>query len=117
MTAPIVNIPLLRKAVEWVEAQAALPIEDREWDQMVYRTTGAQVQRSCGTVMCVAGYVADISGVEWAAPDDYMTIDGEAADTVAERLLGLPPDHRLFGGDNTVADVRRIAEGIAGERL
>ncbi len=114
--APIVNIPLLRKAVEWVEEQAALPTIDRQWYQGAYRMEGLLAGRSCDTVMCVAGYVADLSGVGWRGNSD-VTSEREYASDVAERLLGLPPGHRLFLGDNTAADVRRIAEGIAGERL
>jgi hypothetical protein len=37
----------------------------------------------------------------------------------AARELGLGPDQaaRLFNGDNSIEDVRRIAEAIAGEPL
>lgn len=83
MTTPEPNIPLLRKAVEWVETQDALPEIDREWEQEVYlsppehrafkmiRLSGLtaldpytirplvdRLAPHCGTGYCVAGHIA-----------------------------------------------------------
>lgn len=137
MTEPTVNIPLLRKAVEWAEAEAAKPLELCEWEQAEYvspkwrqelwRRTyevkddappaeewfGRLALKSpdCGTCYCVAGYVA--AGM--------YGIDEEISDVRADAMeaLGLDEDQAddLFHDDNTIQDVRRIAESIAGERL
>lgn len=129
MSAPEVNIPLLRKAIEWAEAEAAKPEALCEWAQTMWITprgdeqfdvsvevstlTTTQRGRSpeCGTCFCIAGFV-------------QFQADGIVDENVAERaaeLLGLPASgaqaHPLFAGYNTIDDVRRIAEDIAGERL
>lgn len=41
MSTPTPNIPLLRKAVEWVEEQDKLPQIDREWNQHDYVSSPA----------------------------------------------------------------------------
>ncbi len=134
MTDDGVNIPLLRKAVEWAEAEAAKPRELSEWEQNWW-SLSPQVRQErlgwaeddpeyltaeekaayakapeCGTCYCIAGYVAAVSGAEVSG---WMT-EGVAAD-----LLNLDDDQAgaLFEGGNTIEDVRRIAEEIAGERL
>lgn len=110
------NIPLLRKAVEWAEAEAAKPAADRQWYQEDYETPAEIIGRSCGTCFCIAGWVCH-------------TIDGEVSDQPGYRaadLLGIDPDKHhgtetgLFWDYNSIQDVRRIAEDIAseaGERL
>lgn len=138
MTDRQVNIPLLRKAVEWAEAEAVKPPELREWEQAFWSLTPAQRdlrienQRlsgeqpedyydnlsreayykapECGTCYCIAGYVAAIEGVK---------ASGWETAYVAEERLGLDSEDAdaLFSSTNTIADVRRIAEEIAGERL
>lgn len=123
MSEPIPNIPLLRKAVEWVEAQDALPEHERQWLQAMYvlpaEAPGTWLARlratynrpaSCGTCYCVAGKIQhDLTGSE----------NEVTARRVAMEALGLTDDQAfaLFAGGNTAADVRRIAEDIAGERL
>lgn len=127
MTETTVNIPLLRKAVEWAEAEAAKPWELCEWNQQdtirppenvlpSFRdlqagvSVSAQKAAECGTCFCVAGYVvAVIDGPAWR--DSRMKRAAEH--------LGLNDDDAwdLFAANNTIADVRRIAESIAGERL
>jgi len=118
MTEPTVNIPLLRKAVEWAEAEAAKPWELSEWNQAevavepqwLQSESGEQKADECGTCYCIAGYIAALDGVmvnrmEYAAG-----------------VLGIPRTDSmtvspLFASQNTIEDVRRIAESIAGERL
>ena len=128
MTEP--NIPLLRKAVEWVEAQAALPEIDREWMQSdwlatphdralwnfnLYGQAAEVVAAHCGAAYCVAGWIAQGVDPRYATASE---VDGVHAADVAAGALGLDGDQDvLFHGSNTAADVRRIAEEIAGERL
>lgn len=114
-----VNIPLLRKAVEWAEAEAAKPDRYCEWWQASYKLDGEDIGRECETCYCIAGYVVHLNG---GLPPDG---DYEDYDEIAANLLGIDTDHHnfgsgLFNGDNKIEDVRRIAEQIAaeaGERL
>ena len=136
---PEVNIPLLRKAVEWVEFQATLPEIDREWYQARYiappeimamnliqvalETTAHDYRQQlqvltnhCGTAYCVAGYVGQL------ASDDYKYADQVGDVHVSEFArqelgLTLEESQRLFAGENDAGAVRRIAEAIAGEAL
>ena len=129
-----VNVPLLRKAVEWAEAEAAKPPELCEWEQRLYvlptvETASADLiaefgglerlaeerqrhgrSEDCGTCYCVAGYVASLSGQEFGYHE---------ADVIAAEALGLDgyEASSLFDARNTIEDVRRIAEEIARERL
>lgn len=119
-----VNVPLLRKAVEWVEEQAALPDVDREWNQEFwYLPAGSHfAETGCGTTYCVAGYVALVSG--WKPFDFHMAEDELSKQVVdvpliARQLLGIDlfQAEELFRAYNTAADVRGVAEAIAGEAL
>jgi hypothetical protein len=130
------DVPLLRKTVEWVEEQEALT-ESREWDQGSWYAA-AYEEPWCGTVYCVAGKIALDHGwkpCHFLPEAENWVKDGEVRDIeeLASEILGLrvciaersgfaacdPDQHdqALFHGDNTAADVRRIAERIAGERL
>lgn len=128
---PTPNIPLLRKMVEWVEEQAQLT-ENREWYQAAwivvpseYSWLRDEAENWCGTAYCVAGKVALMDGWKPATFRSGMTYavtkDGEYREVkeVAAGLLGIPGhgSHPLFRGNNTAADIRRIAEEIAGEPL
>lgn len=134
-----INVPLLRKAVEWVEEQAALPAIDCHWHQAAYvqspharafgllKSVGfpaetrtvenlTKVAKHCGTAYCVAGYIGQL------LDDRYVTceqVDGVHVGDFAARQLGLDQFRadELFDGSNTAADVRRIAEKFAGEVL
>ncbi|GAA3510338.1 hypothetical protein GCM10022234_00760 [Aeromicrobium panaciterrae] len=130
---PQVNIPLLRKAVEWVEAEADKPLEICQWLQGDWinrpsdRARMVEHYRSddefavslraktpdCGTCYCIAGYVDQvILGNPEPFTDSYV-------ETRAAEALGLSDNQadRLFHSDNTVEDVRALAEEFAGERL
>jgi hypothetical protein len=119
-----VNVPLLRKAVEWVEQQDLLPDEERMWDQTDWVTTGV-----CGTTCCVAGWVALNNlppGGRVADPTGMGPSEVHAPHTLpvsvasyARDLLGLDADSagRLFYGGNDATDIRAIAEEIVGEAL
>lgn len=106
------NVPLLRKVVEWVEEQDRLPKSERVWNQIFW----------CGTTYCIAGKLALDDG--WQVLDSQSNTvhkGGLAAwpDDIAKNLLGLAigDASQLFDPDNTAADIRRIAEELAGERL
>jgi phage gp46-like protein len=123
---PTPNIPLLRKAVEWAEAEAAKTDGTCMWNQVYW----AQATE-CGTVFCIAGYTvtaalpnAVLARSRHFDSDYDLRIDGERAywgDT-AQALLGLTVDERyaLFDGINDIERVREVAEQIAaraGEKL
>lgn len=128
-----VNIPLLRKAVEWVEYQAALPESQCEWYQGAWimrqngwynEATQQWENAECGTAYCVAGYVAQLVDERFKDSQWITESDGTKAHSsrVAAEALGLPEGRsydvpQLFAATNTAEDVRRIAEEIAGERL
>ena len=134
-----VNIPLLRKAVEWVEEQAQLPDDECQWVQSEWTAVRignrildpefdagdytreellAIAQRGeCETTYCVAGYIgvmlSDAYKYTWA-PKNQPHVDVFAA-----RALGISENDkwRLFNATNSAEDVRRIAEEIAGQPL
>ncbi len=120
-----VNIPLLRKAVEWVEEQDALPEETRTWYQGAYvvierwRVADLAHDTGCGTAYCLAGYVASQVDPNLAESSAYVNDDGDYVSTnlVASEILGLPYDHNLFNGGNDAETIRRLAEEYAGEKL
>jgi hypothetical protein len=127
MTEQTVNIPLLRKAVEWAEAEAAKPWELCEWYQVetiaepstvrpsyIDREMGvsatARKSSDCGTCFCIAGYVVSVCD-----GPDYRRGSVMAQ---ASELLGLKGENDiLFAPSNTIEEVREFAESIAGERL
>lgn len=126
-----VNIPLLRKVVEWAEAEARIDQAFRAWDQqnycgigLRYLTAAERAQGDvgdCGTTYCIAGKVLHDAG--WT---DAEIRHRHRPDIPAAALLGIPTvddtddddwgDH-LFAPSNTIEDVRRIAETLAGQRL
>lgn len=133
MEKPEFNLPLLRKAVEWVAMEAAKPPREREWFQARWHD-----QRSCGTTYCVAGYVCEISGGEWTSSiSSYLFAEegeAEVSSTVvagreavsawdrAAHLLGITQleSGALFSAENNSGMVRRLATQIAknhGEEL
>jgi hypothetical protein len=111
-----VNIPLLRKAVEWAEAEAAKPRAECQWYQRFWVTPAVCVGRDCGTCFCIAGYVGQALDARYADGD---WVDDVHVSEFACEALGLDGGamELLFCGVNTIKDVRRIAEEIAGERL
>jgi hypothetical protein len=129
-----VNVPLLRKAVEWVETQDQLPDIDREWWQGVYvcppiskamfllgefvhnRKHYAQVAAHCGSAYCVAGYIGQMLDQRYASNDH---VDGVHVSELAREALGLTEEQagQLFAGSNTAPTIRLLAETFAGEAL
>lgn len=120
------NIPLIRKYVEWVEAQEKLQ-HGRQWYQgNWFLDITKEIQEdgfeqwSCGTACCVAGKVVMDHG--WLPySESYVEKDGEKRIVwiLAAELLGIDHDDadRLFDGDNDARRIREIAEEIVGERL
>ena len=113
------QIGLLRHYVEWVEAQAALPDDERQWDQSGW-------VNDCGTAYCLAGKVAidhhpDYQRGAWSKVGGCEMHISE----FAARTLGLAPDGhphgdvclviQIFSERNSAADIRRLAEEIAGD--
>jgi hypothetical protein len=134
----MLNIELLREAVEWVEWQAGLDLEKRQWDQSVwYLNLDAEREHSdggvyrevadqrpeCGTACCFAGYVAEkVHGAEYLQRL-YAMRRGDVArvDWLAYRALGLEGEdvgvgdlyNKITDGDNDAAAIRRAAENLA----
>jgi hypothetical protein len=95
MTDREVNIPLLRKAVEWAEAEAAKPAIDSQWVQGLWVSnpsdvaeeliedtpldewSGTQYRQAvaaiapehCGTAYCIAGNVGQSLDARYATTD------------------------------------------------
>lgn len=130
-----VNVPLLRKALEWVEYQASLPLIDREWRQEgfitlpeniaammlkftpVYEGTKLeQVANHCGTAYCVAGYVGQLLEPAYALDEFH---GGQHVGEFAKQELGLTNGQAdaLFDGCNSAQTIRALCEQFAGEAL
>ncbi|MGH3496304.1 MAG: hypothetical protein ACRDP1_02415 [Nocardioidaceae bacterium] len=111
------NIPLLRKALAWAEAEAAKPPDDRQWHQQYWRLTPREAYGrdmtppTCGTTYCLFGWVCYLSGKE---TDEDRLADGHVY-TRARNLLGIDIDtaNRLSADYNTIEDLRHLAEEIA----
>ena len=123
------NVPLLRKVVEWVEAEDAKPYQEREWYQGHYFCRSDEW--SCGTKACVAGKIAldagwvpvfsDAEKDPFSIATDLVRKDGVEASAfnVARKELGINVRiaDDLFMAANSALRVRLVAEKIAGERL
>lgn len=135
------NIPLLRKTVEWVEEQETLPIQLREWQQGSWfrQVTEEELKYEygvelvanapwCDTTMCFAGKIAWDAGWKpvWTSEHEAARCEknGEIKDVshVAAELLGIPhpedwSDIELFDAGRSAATLRYLAEDLAGEAL
>lgn len=132
---------LLRKGVEWVEEQAALPTEDRNWFQGAWRLgdqewssvikdlTGLRLApKDCGTSYCLFGYMAEVDNIEWVNPashamSHFVVSDqssyGITVKKAIQKRLGLT-EHQadeLSSPGNTAEDIRALAEKYAGGPL
>ena len=116
-----VNVPLLRKTLEYVESHP------EEWDQSTW---------ICGSAGCFAWHAAMIDGAEPLTanpeyvradnddpPDKVHPADGDAypVDHIhvaarAARVLGFGPElPALFRASNTLDDLRRIVGRLTAE--
>jgi hypothetical protein len=117
---PARNLPLLRKANEWVQAEALLPLPEREWEQSSWMITPSErklyavyvtkAEREawikCGTAYCIAGYVASLFGPVHRTPEGVVIAhDGSQVDQYAAVALGLTgyEADELFEGDNSAS--------------
>lgn len=119
----MLDIGLLRKAVEWAEHEAAKPESQSEWRQYTW------VSRTydCGTACCMAGkIVLDHDGLDELLRLDSIVTGGEAiaVGVRAAALLGVEfhevmdssdgsTKTHLFHGSNDLADVQRLAAELA----
>ena len=134
-TEPEVNIPLLRKAVEWAEFQSALPMIDCQWDQAFFiikpqdrvddllsefpnldEQHEAVVATHCGTAYCIAGYVGQLLNPGY---EQHDVVNGVHVAEFARDHLGLNEEDAewLWEGSHTIEEVRSVAETIAGQKL
>lgn len=138
----MLNIELLRDAVEWVEWQNTLDVEKREWTQGVwfadldrlrqghtpaysslwagiseeFQQEVAEERTECGTAYCVAGYIVQKElGVNYLKK--MFSLDHFAGSTGANaaELLGISESEAdmLFDEDNDASDIRIEAEALA----
>jgi len=119
------NLPLLRKTLEWAEAEAEQPRELSEWYQGSWIT-----KRGCGTACCIAGKVAIDNGAVSLDQIDAILqgvdfddlFQGDYIGDFAKRELGLLEieAEMLFFHSNNIDELWEIGNWIAarsGERL
>lgn len=129
-----VNIPLLRKAVEWAEAENAKGLDAvgrplGEWYQGDWHTNKSwwveysthDTTNTCGTAYCIAGYVGQLLEPAFQK-SDYLhenTEDEIHVSKFAQEALGLTNDQAssLFAGGNDIERIRELAEKFSGEKL
>lgn len=116
----VLNIPLLRKVMEHIEAHPD------EWDQEAWAA-----RTPCGTTYCFAGIAVVMSGHDLMWTPGYMkshwveqdvsTTRGEHIQEVAMRELGLSLDQAsaIFGAIwvETPNEMRDVVERAIGARL
>lgn len=115
-SGPEIDLPLLRKVVDWAAAEDEKPEVEREWYQGTWIAPASVLGRNCGTAYCIAGYVGHLHGFVAATRGTEHVAD------FAQGALGLTDLERavLFSGGNTIQEIRHYAERIAaraGERL
>lgn len=122
---PELNVPLLRKSVEWAEAESKRPPLDCEWNQSFWG-----FKTSCGTQYCLAGHVLQEAGYDFvygagARIAMYSLSPTGAQGDFSERaadLVGLSrwEASMLFSSENSIEDIKLIANTIlerAGDKL
>lgn len=131
---PTVNVPLLRKTLEWAygEWQKVRRDEISEWNQGNWMVSTAGLYdysekvyeafrqgAACGTACCIAGKVALDDGWHPAMTrglGGFAYRDGERADVfdIGRDLLGLTNEQAnwLFAGGNTIYNLYSIANQI-----
>ena len=115
MNESTVNVPLLRKTLDWAYDQYQLSLRGlpSEWSQGEWIRHSSAV--SCGTVCCVAGKIALEAGWRSLHGDGGSVViqDGviDFANAVAADELGLTRDQAeaLFSGGNTIGMLYAIA--------
>ena len=132
----MVDVPMLRKIVEWVEEQDKLPKLKRQWDQRDWfdnwqvedakENTGwyqfteiGPATLDCDTKACACGYLAVLNEATLSLHQNEVRFDGVSPMVYGAETLGIDYDEALdlFNGNNSAARVRAVAEQIAGEPL
>jgi hypothetical protein len=130
---PVPNLPVLRKANEWVQAEALLPLAEREWEQSSWMITAPErklyavyvtkAEREawlkCGTAYCVAGYVASLDGPVSRTPEGVVIAhDGTQVSEYAQQVLGLTgyEAEELFEGDNSASFIDGFIREVFAEQ-
>lgn len=140
--SPEANIPLLRKALEWAEAEATK--EDGVWNQNAwFQVNGIEASWiyddvmsehlvvdpfSCDSSFCLAGNICALQGDKFLVDEGIgvafyvVRSDNARREPVSVRaaeLLGITREaaEALFDESNSIEDLREIAELIAGEAL
>ena len=138
VSTPVVNVALLREAVEWAEAEWEKGYSYSRWHQAEWISHSGDIHGfftkdenfegpkdpSCGTCFCIAGYVVSTQ-YEVTVPSGvgplFVSSKGQVVNEMREAtaLLGLDETQarRLFAGSNSIQDIRQIAEEIAGQPL
>lgn len=120
------DVPLLRKAVEWVLEQDKLALEDpaREWEQGTWgegkigRAKDAVVREGqryrpvvdCGTSCCVAGKICLLAGDQFVWQDDGERV---RAGTVIEVDEVITEDGRVMDIDDRAIELLGVKENEA----
>lgn len=65
------NVPLLRKTVEWAESQWELEQKGQfsEWFQQAWVCFPSHAQNTCGTAYCMAGYIGQMNNPAFVRAD------------------------------------------------
>lgn len=113
-TVAELNVPLFRKALEYVTEHP----EEHDQDVWAYRTR-------CGTKLCLAGTVAMLTGhaFVWDEFSDgaqaVWTTDGRSIADVAQDELGLDnvDANWLFNGCDTIDELWEAAEEITDSEI
>ena len=144
--SPECDVPMLRKALEWAEAEAAKERFDQRWRQGAWaqnlvateetmkRVGGlyTKMEVTCHTAFCFAGRVCDMAGDTFIAETgpfrsaicvtDVISSDTGRVREISHRaqdLLGIKRSaaNTLFAADNTIENVRILCDAIVGEPL
>lgn len=105
-----VNVPLLRKAMEWAEVEATKPAEESQWNQLAYLSG---TQRRCGTAYCVAGYVGQLLDARYADDEFGGDLHQHVSNFAAEALgLSREMEVDLFAATNDIEDLRILTKAM-----
>lgn len=124
----MINVPLLRKALEWAEAENEKP--DCLWNQRWWVQTN-----ECGTSYCQAGYIGqlledayreneyvsfrELEHKEFVDPDLIGDLEGNYhVAYYAEKALGLTHNQAIlyFDATNSLQRLKQLFESFTGEK-
>jgi len=128
------DVELLKQGIKWARAEWEAHQYHGDWEQQTWysklspahvRTLEAKGVQTCGTRMCLAGWIVHQAGlnvigeygeIEWdesilgARPDDC---DEDVPDAAAT-LIGVDPIEAamLWAGSNTIEDLEKTAKAM-----